>query len=323
LLRELALEMNGAIEKIHNHSPDELAALVLEAWPGLEEPPQLECLSRSGFSNINIHARAGDLRFVLKLPLRSSLYSDNPYRSLYRIAAYVSQYGLGPGPLMTARLRDENRTPFIAFEFIDGMTPTAAYDFTHEQATLFSQGLKTLAGLKPPETRSCETARDYVEWQFSRTANLPPIGTAGSLLSKFVALQDDVLIAADRAEEWSGQFMHGDLHEGNIVFSEDGIVFLDFEECAHGEPLLDLAYLRVQRLPSNPADFIPRIVGLREEAVKPYEPLALTFAISWTIQHLQYLESGLVDKSLAGNYTVSSMRSYAEAKIEELRGYLS
>lgn len=277
---------------------------------------------------MNIMGSSDGLTFVLKLPWTVSHSPGNPYEHLFRVSSHVSESNLGPRPLATGHLPDVERTPFIVFEHLRGVIRGSVHEMTVGQKSALRSAHERLSRLKPPEVIAHRTPHDYVASVFTRTARCredhgPLSNTTRSCLDDFMGLQDAVDATSEHIVDWSGLFMHGDLHEGNIVFLGNEVRFLDLEDSAYGTPLLDLAYLRVQHLPPHSLDEMMQLLeGVDAGIVQTYEPLALIFAVSWTLERLTYLDSESVEPALMANSSQTAMRDYVKAKMKELKEHL-
>jgi aminoglycoside phosphotransferase (APT) family kinase protein len=321
--------MKRAVDRIHNHSLGELSELLYQAWPGLSGKPSLGTIYSGGLSNVNIVGSCDGLDFVLKMPWTVTRSDKNPFEQLYRIADYVSQSGFGPRPLAIGQLNDEQKTPFIVFGYLEGAVYSSVDEMSFDQKRLLRKTHQEFTSLEPPGVPEFATPQAYVDSVFRAmttcVGNYGPVSNwTQNSCEFFMGLHESVTAACDSVKQWSGGLMHGDLHEGNIVFSGEQVRFLDLEECALGSPFLDLAYLRVQQLPSHPVEVMtPLLADVEASTLRAYEPLALIFAISWTLEHLAYFDTGSVDSSLMQNYSQAAMREYADAKMKELKGYFS
>ena len=322
--RNRDVAMNGAVGYVHGHTLEELALLLSDVWPEVRGTPRLIQVRDQGLSNVNIMGEVDSIRFVLKLPWVTGPSDMNRYLLLSEVSTHVSEHNLGPRALAQGNLRDAAHTPFIVLEHIDGMMIRSLGEVTAEQALALRSALDEFWTLTPSSARTHDSPHAYVERLLRALPSCPAeSGELSGLVDGFADMRNDLFRLCSDIEQWSGRLMHGDLHEGNIVFTRNGVRFLDLEECAYGEPMVDIAYLRVQNPSSHPAELMQETVGLVDMgAAHQYEPLALAFALSWTIEKLVALDSGLVEASLAERYPRKDMFDYTRVKLEELRTHL-
>jgi thiamine kinase-like enzyme len=118
--------------------------------------------------------------------------------------------------------------------------------------------------------------------------------------------------------------MHGDFHEANLVFTDDGARLVDFEYCAMGDSRLDLAYLRVQFEKSHPTNLVSSLAKNGDyNPISQFEPLALAFAIGWTLERLLLMDANKLESNAAKGLDPRQMRAYCRAKLDELDRTLS
>ncbi|MHA1768282.1 MAG: phosphotransferase family protein [Candidatus Thorarchaeota archaeon] len=321
--------MERAIAVVHGHTLDKLEELLDWAWSDLVSPLRLEAVLPGGMSNINIRGRVGDSAILLKVPSLLPPFEENPYDRLFDVSTYLADAGLVPAALRVGRLEDNEMTPFIIYEFIDGERHPSLQDFSLGDLVALKTVRHTLSELSPPGVPTFRTALDYVESLFSRVSvvidrHSPVESEVRDAVAEFLRLGDRLREHAEGIEDWSVKAMHGDLHEGNLIFSHGRAYLLDLEECAIGDPRIDLAYLRVQPTEyHNESLLLSLLDGATYDSIRPLEPLALGFAIGWTLERLVLLVSDRVERNATSGYTKDQMLSYVNTKLREFQKGLS
>jgi hypothetical protein len=226
-------------------------------------------------------------------------------------------------------LDDVDDTPFIILEYVSGQQCESLVDFSLSQTVKTIALRDKMAGLQPPGIPSYSPS-DYVQsilntLQASESLFPFPEDDVHFLLQRFLERADSLLNLCETISDWSNTFMHGDFHEGNIVFTDEGACLLDFEYAAMGDPRVDLAYLRVQpeRIHSERVMASLTRDETYNEVYKKFEPFALSFAIGWTLDKLRFLDAGSLEMNALSGHSRNQLLAYATVKLDQLETILS
>jgi aminoglycoside phosphotransferase (APT) family kinase protein len=323
----LALEMTERhIERVHGYTINELEHVLLDACDIFDDRITLEQNTLGGWSNLNIRGQSGDLDFVLKLPCTTSPQDVNPYNQLFDTSLHFNKLGIAARPLAKGQLSDTNATPFIIFEYIDGIIHDSITDFSDHETSLLKDCLDLIFRQKIPHLRRYKSPSDHVTSWHSLVEN--HVGLAdvsqevGTLIDEMKKVHPDVLSFVDSMSVWTPSLMHGDLWFPNIIFQTEKVILLDFEDSAYGNHLYDLAFLL--ETPYAVSEQIPPgIVRSDEmEEVNDLRVVAVSYIVNWSLDRLLSLESGLVEPNLSSEESRSAIIDYTRGKISRLKALL-
>ncbi|MHA1654317.1 MAG: phosphotransferase [Candidatus Thorarchaeota archaeon] len=279
-----------------------------------------------GWSNLNLLLISDRQRIVLKLPAHTTAESMGGYDLLMQRHQDLSRIGIAPRPLEAGWIDTPVEAPYILLEFVEGRVYPTPSTIPISALSALRHAIDSL------NTARCDSAT-----ALSRPSNLLDlhINAVSSatdrrgISSNTIALLHELLPLADAVRShcehlpWSGGLIHGDLSESNIVFREGNAVLLDLESLSTGHRLYDVAYLTVQNA-VEVIDCPPTLVQEGEtEVVSRFVPLALVAVISWSIERLADMDSGLIEAALVNETTYRSIRRYVSDKIALLRMTLS
>ncbi|MFW9976433.1 MAG: phosphotransferase [Candidatus Thorarchaeota archaeon] len=318
---------NRPLVAVHGHAIAELAVLLQDACYLFDKTVSLEDKALGGWSNINIRGQSDGIDFVLKLPCSVSSNDIKPYKKLYDVSLFLNHRGIAPLPLYLGRLNDAKATPFIIFEFVDGVIHDTLTEFTTPEIVSLKKCLLNLSSQKPPGLREYESSSDYLIAIHSIIENHEGLSICSQELDMLIESFDDlyskVLSYTDTLGKWHSSTMHGDLWVPNIIFQDEKVILLDFEACAYGNRLYDYAYLL--EAPVNSFEYYPQRLLHEDEVVdvNQLRPLALAYLIAWSLERLLSAESGLIEPSLATPASWSAVANYTRSKISRLKNLLS
>jgi aminoglycoside phosphotransferase (APT) family kinase protein len=323
----LTLEMTERhIERVHGYTIKELEHVLLDVCEIFDDTISLEYNTLGGWSNINIRGQSNDLDFVLKLPCSISPLDGNLYNQLFDISLHFNKLGIAARPLAKGQLSDTNATPFIIFEYIDGIIHDSLTDFSDHEALLLKDCLDLILIQKIPHLRRYKSPSDHVTSWFSLVEN--HVGLAdvsqevGTLIDKMKKMSPDILSFVDSLGVWTPTLMHGDLWIPNIVFQTGKVILLDFEDSAYGNHLYDLAFLL--ETPNAVSEKTPSgIIRSDEmEEVNDLRVVAVSYIVNWSLDRLLSMESGLVEPNLSSEESRSAIIGYTRGKISRLKALL-
>ncbi len=318
---------NHPLVAVHGHTIAELATLLQDACDLFDKNVILDDEALGGWSNINIRGQSDGTDFVLKLPCSISSHDIQPYKKLYDVSLFLNHRGIAPLPLYLGRLNDAKATPFIIFEFVDGVIHDTLTEFTTAEIIALKECLLNLSSQKPPGLRVYESPSAYLIAIHSLIENHKGFFMCSQELDMLIESFDDIYSKAlsytDTLGAWHSSTMHGDLWGPNIVFQDEKVILLDFEACAYGNWLYDFAYLL--EAPANSFENHPQgLLHVDEVAdVNRLRPLALASLIAWSLERLLSVESGLIESSLATPESWPAVANYARSKISRLKTLLS
>ena len=315
------------IEQVHGHTIDELENLLLDACNIFDRDLSLKRNVLGGWSSINIRGQSKELDFVLKLPCSVSPYDVNPYNHLYDISLHFNKLGIASQPIVKGQLADTNGTPFIIFEYVDGIIHDSLTEFSDNEISNLKNCLDTIAHEKPPGLKRYKSPTDHVRFWYSLVKDHVGLSNAsqevGALVDTFNELYPDVLSHSDSLDPWAQSLMHGDLWIPNIIFQSGRVRLLDFEDSAFGNHLYDLAFL-LETPVSTTENISPGIVRSEEmDEVNDLRPVAVSYIINWSLERLFSMESGLIEPNLSTEESKSAIIGYTRGKISRLRTILS
>ncbi|MFX1606908.1 MAG: aminoglycoside phosphotransferase family protein [Promethearchaeota archaeon] len=311
------------LKLVHGHTIAELEHLLYNSCDLFDKDVTLEHEALGGWSNINIQGRSDDIDFVLKLPWAISSGETNPYLHLNDISLFFNKLGIAARPLSMGRLSTTKETPFIIFEYVHGVIHDSLSDLSTREILSLKECLQVLSRQKPPGLKKYKSQSDYLLATRALVENHVGFSTCSQDVTELIETFDDVypkvLSFTDSAGDWSPSLMHGDLWIPNIVFQSGNVVLLDFEACAYGNHLYDLAYLL--ETPVSTTDNLPPGLSLPEEMeeVNSLKPLVLAFLVEWSIERLLSMESGLVEPNLATAESKTAIIEYVRSKTSRLK----
>ena len=315
------------LTRIHGHSIQELERMVHDACNLFDEEVSLERENLGGWSNINIRGHSSGIEFVLKLPWSISTFKTDSYKHLYDISMYFNKLDLAAFPLSMGQLSDTMSTPYILFEYVGGIVHDSLTEFTAQELFSLKTCLQLLTQQKPPGLSRYKSPSDHLTTNYALVENHEGLSIAShdvnQLIDTFNDFYPEILSFTDSLGSWSPSIMHGDLWIPNIVFKSGHITLLDFEACAYGNPLFDLAYL-LETPVSIFTDKIPGLVCLEDtDEVNSLRPLVVAFLVSWSLERLLSMESGLVEPNLDTLENRSALIDYTLSKMTRLKTLLS
>lgn len=241
---------------IQGIDPEPVSAWLEDTISGARGPFQFDLIA-GGRSNLTyLVTDAGGAQFVLRRPpLGHVLATAHDMAREYRIIESVGSTNV-PVPRALGLCRDEsvNGAPFYVMSYVDGVVldsaDKAAYldlSLRHSASMHLIDVLADLHAVDIDAVGLGDLARrdGYVErqlkrwsmqWENSKTRELPAIDEVLRRLAQRVPLQQGVVIA------------HGDYRFGNCltdVGTGRVAAVLDWELCTLGDPLADLGYLGV------------------------------------------------------------------------------
>ncbi len=274
-----------------------------------------------GWSNINIPITFEEKQCVLKLPGISSTES-NPFQYEFHIMKILSDHDYAPTPLLLGELTCEPPLPLMIYEYMPGVIKESIIEFSDDQMLLLNKALNDIASLNFHGIRVFRTAADFLselQTRLARTRSAivhasPQLDRMGA---RFDACLDSLLTISDDVP-WVCSFMHGDLQESNIILRNGGIAFIDFENSARGDPLLDIAYLYHQHPVSLDPTGFPLVHGEDSKRLKAMVPLALASIVSWCVDYLWHIQNCTLDSTLVTPDLFSRVLQYTRTKLDNL-----
>jgi aminoglycoside phosphotransferase (APT) family kinase protein len=311
------------LAKVHGYSITELEHILQDSCDLFDGDVSLEREALGGWSNINIRGGSGGIDFVLKLPWSISSHGTSPYKYLNDVSLFFNKLGIAPLPLSMGKLSDTKETPFIIMEYVDGIIHDSLTRFTTQEITALNECLQVLSQQNPPGLERYNSPTDHLITTHALVEDHPGLSTCShevdELIDSFNRLYPDLLSFTDSLGTWSPSIMHGDLWIPNIVFQSGNVILLDFEACAFGNHLYDLAYLL--ETPVSTTENIPTRLILPEDVdeVNSLRPLVLAFLVEWSLERLLSMESGLVEPNIATPESRSALIGYIHSKISRLK----
>ncbi|RLI49884.1 MAG: hypothetical protein DRO73_04925 [Candidatus Thorarchaeota archaeon] len=279
-----------------------------------------------GWSNLNLLLTSDRRRMVLKLPARTTARSKEGYGVLMQRHLDLSRTGLSPRPLETGWIDAPVEVPYILLQFVEGTVYPAPSAIPISALSALRRAIDSLNTAKCDSATALSRPSDLLDLHIDAVSSA---ADRSGVSSDTIALLHELLPLADAVRShcehlpWSGGLIHGDLSESNIVFREGNAVLLDLESLSTGHRLYDVAHLTVQNA-VEVIDCPPTLVQEGEtEVVSRFVPLALVAVISWSIERLADMDSGLIETALVNETTYRSIRRYVSDKIALLRMTLS
>jgi len=314
--------MKNPVAKIHRNTLAELQDLLHSSCELIQSDVTLDALSLGGWSNINIRGISQGHEFVLKLPWSTMHYDTNPYSKLFDLLTYLSKSKITASPIATGRLPDKDETPFMLLHYLDGVTYSSIFDASRKELQALKDTLHELSLQKPPDLRKYVTPIDFLLGVHDEIAHHEALSTSSTevvpLVRAFQELYCKISPIIETLEPWSGTIMHGDLWEPNILIHDGRVRLLDFESCAYGDPLYDIAYL-LEASDNTPREEPPFHLNIdQRNKVKSYRLVALMSLVGWSLDRLLFMDAGLVEQNLNTSKIKKSIIKYTRAKISRL-----
>jgi aminoglycoside phosphotransferase (APT) family kinase protein len=314
------------VTRIHGHTIVELEQLLRDACDFFDGDVVLKEQSLGGWSNINVLGQSDGIDFVLKIPASIPPYKTSHYNRLFATSSFLGKTGVTTKPLAVGKISDDVDTPFIIFEYIDGVIHENLADFSQNEKESLRKSLQILSQQKPPGLTRYTSAHEYltsvhglVESHIHRSRCSQEVN---ELLSTFRKVYSRVLAYTDLLEPWSLGLMHGDLWAPNIVFRKGTVVLLDLESCAYGSCFFDLAYLLEADAKAS-QNLAKGLVSREEiEDVNGLRPPVIAYLILWSLERLLTMEAGLLDPSLTAQRIRTALIDYTRSKISRLSSIL-
>lgn len=312
--------------RVHGYTITELEHLLQDSCDLFDGDVFLECEALGGWSNINIRGRSAEIDFVLKLPWFVSSHDKNPYKPLYNISLFFNRLGIAALPLSMGRFSDKMETPFIIFNYVEGLIHDSLTEFAAHEITSLKNCLQILHTQNPPSLKRYKSPSDHLTTTHALVENHEGLSNSSQELAELIDSFNEhypvVLAYTDSLEDWSQSLMHGDLWIPNIIFQSRNVILLDFEACAYGNHLYDLAYL-LETPVSTTENILPGLILPEDmDEVNSLRPLVLAFLIEWSLERLLSMESGLVEPNLATPESRSALIGYIRSKISRLKTIL-
>ncbi len=306
--------------QVYGLTIDQLSSLLKQASSLNLDRLHIENSLLGGWSNLNLLVRNGSDKYTLKF-LTLMIFSDTTlYDRNASIYNALNQYGLAPRVLETGILDGPAPIPYMLVEFIDGTVYSDPTLIPDDRMRDLKVAHDKLSSLEIPGVPSYDSALHYIDHMIESMKVLVSkfdLGAAQKFALRLLDLVPDVNnIIADCP--WSHKLMHGELSESNVVFTDQGAVFLDVPSVAIGEPLYDVAYLSVQH--AQKVIHPPPILcgGRPTEELDSLRCLALFHVISWSIRYLHFCDIGFVEPNLSTIPIRTALVSYIENKLTYL-----
>ena len=312
------------VQHLHEYSFEEFRNLLHscldDTIPDLEVYPNIV----GGWTSVNLRASSNNLSLIIKIPAEKKAFEKNPFEYAFSIATDLYKLHLSPQPMVIGRLSDNIETPFAIYEYVAGRRYSDLSQLNSNELDSLIDLKTKLNAVKPDRIHSFGSTSEYLDYLIARQkAEWLQLKPKSMLLEK--SLQMLMQETADSEsiyslEEWPDEFMHGDFHLENIVFSNQNPILLDFEEAALGNPLYDYAYLTMESYNPEMYDRVlkGKIPNLESIQYRHLCKAALIAIIAWTYNRLIRIEYNIVDPILSDENMVKMMRSYLASKIELL-----
>ena len=324
--RRTAEMIDLGFTRIHGHTIVELEQLLRDACDIFDGDVILKEQSLGGWSNINVLGQSDGIDFVLKLPASVPPFETFLYKRLFATSLFLSKTGSTTKPLVVGKLSDDADTPFIIFEYVDGVTHQDLADFSRHELESLRRSLQILSQQKPPGLTRYTSAHKYLtsihEFVESHVPRSSCSQEVDDLLVMFGMIYSRVLTYTGSLKPWPFELMHGDLWAPNIVFRKGTAVLLDLESCAYGSRSFDLAYLL--EADAEASQDLPEGLVLPEEMkeVNKLRPPAVAYLILWSIERLLAMDAGFIEPNLTTQSIRSALINYARSKISRLSSLL-
>ena len=312
--------------RTHGHTIVELEQLLRDACDFFDGDVILKEQSLGGWSNINVLGQSDGIDFVLKVPALVPPYETSHYNRLFATSLFLGKTGVTAKPLAVGKLSDDADTPFIIFEYVDGVIHEDLADFTLSELESLRRSLLIFSQQRPPGLIRHTSAHEYLTSIHEITENHTHRSRCSrevdDLLASFGEIYPSVLTYTDSLRTWPSELMHGDLWAPNIVFRKGTAILLDLESCAYGSRFFDLAYLI--EADAGASQDLPEGLVLPEETeeVNRLRPPLIAYLILWSLERLLSMEAGLLEPSLTTKRIRSALIDYILSKITRLRSIL-
>jgi len=314
------------LTRVHGHSITELEHLLQDASDLFDDVVSLEHENLGGWSNINIRGYSTGIDFVLKLPWSISSHNTDPYKNLNDISLFFNKLGIAALPLAMGKLSDEMETPFIVFEYIDGVIHDSLTEFSPQEITSLKDCLQLLSQQKPPGLKRYKSPSDHLTTYYSLVENHEGFSSISQevtvLIDSFNEFYHEVLSFTDSLGTWFPSIMHGDLWIPNIILKSERVILLDFEACAYGNRLYDIAYLLETPMSASVETFPGLLSSEEVDEVNSLRSLVVAFLVNWSLERLLSIDSGLVEPNLSTPENRSALIDYTCSKITRLKTLL-
>ncbi len=315
------------ISEVHGHTIAELAHLLRDGCDLFDGDVNLENGVLGGWSNINIRGQSAGIDFVLKLPWQTASHDTGLYKHLYDISLFFNKLDIAALPLSMGQLSDTNETPFIIFEYVDGVIHDSLTEITTQEITALKNCHQLLSHQKPPGLKRYKSPSDLLTRTHAFVENHEGHSDCSkevvALIDAMNRIYPEVLSYTDSLGAWSPSVMHGDLWIPNVIFDSGKVTLLDFEACAYGSHLYDLAYLLESPVGITENEISGLIRPEEKNPVNNLRPTVVAFLVEWTLERLLSMESGLVEPNLTTTESRSALIGYARSKTTRLKTLLS
>jgi len=253
-----------------------------------------------GWTHTNILLQRGaEMWLVLKVPA-SAGDSASRYRRLFGWYHQLAEHRLFPTPLEFGVVSHVETFPYMILEYVPGRLYSSPCTISSADMSRLLGSLSSFWRVEVSDVPRYNTPVDYLG-QLTRTLDDFALGQLGSEIAQQTRDCLESLRDLCPSIEWcSDSTIHGDLSETNIVFAEDRVVFLDPENLAIADPVLDVAYLSIQAEHYECPDIIPRLLPkAARRGVEGHISLALMTVITWSLERLTLIDSGRVASRLS------------------------
>jgi aminoglycoside phosphotransferase (APT) family kinase protein len=168
-----------------------------------------------------------------------------------------------------------------------GVVPAAGYATALQR---LHAGMRNIEVRTPHFTDRVAEAQHLVE----TTGLTPDLAAADRELLSTTLRSRSQAIAARGASE---QLLHGEPHPGNVLSTQSGPLFIDFETCCRGPVEFDLAHV--------PEDVSKRYAGADQDLLSQCRGLVLAMVAAWRFD----LGDQFPDRHQAGRKLLSALRA--------------
>jgi thiamine kinase-like enzyme len=275
-----------------------------------------------GMSNINLLARSEKAILVLRTPALRIKFSSNHYEKEFRVCSELARNELSPRPLQYGVLDDDTQTPFMAYHYETGVVHANLNSMSHDELSKLKTSMNRFQNLEVHGAPTYPTATEYLHYLHTRTDSfLSNSETLSKKMKNGIASLDKLYGSLESildSVKWSGVGMHGDLRPSNVLFQDERVLFLDWNEFCGGDALFDFAYLVSEPMGPFPFNILKSLVSRDDSEMLPLRGLALFSCVSWTLERLIRCELNQVVLGLSNNDIIQSMETYVSIKTEEL-----
>lgn len=212
----------------------------------------------AGCYNTNYLLEADGRRFVVRVNINRDTFEGGNAKKEFQILKKVD----GRHAPRVFWLDTSFKYPFIIEEFIEGEGITT---LTGDIIRMIATGLGTIHTYPGPEEDNVRSLKEHY---------IPLLDTRIEDIAHENEMHDALLPIATQArrycehhDAWFREHMrpgllHGDMHCGNILKTDSGIVFIDWENCTVGDPAFDIVALFYE---SENLQFFPEEKSITEE----------------------------------------------------------